>query len=85
MLGLGETAAEIQRTLVDIRAQGCELLTIGQYLRPSPAHLPVQRYAEPAEFEHWERMAREIGFREVASGALVRSSYRAERLAGRPR
>jgi lipoic acid synthetase len=85
MLGLGETADEIQRTLVDIRAQGCELLTIGQYLRPSPAHLPVQRYAEPAEFEHWERVAREIGFREVASGALVRSSYRAERLAARPR
>jgi lipoic acid synthetase len=81
MLGLGETENEIRQTLVDIREQGCELLTIGQYLRPGPEHLPVDRYAPPEEFERWGELARSLGFRDVASGPLVRSSYRAEQLA----
>ncbi len=81
MLGLGETEAEVRQTLADIRATGCELLTIGQYLRPGPEHLEVERYATPAEFEAWGREARALGFREVASSPLVRSSYRAEQLA----
>jgi lipoic acid synthetase len=82
MLGLGEREDEIRQTLLDIEAQGCRLLTIGQYIRPSAAHLPVERYVPPAEFEAWGEEARRIGFREVASGPLVRSSYRAEKLAG---
>ena len=85
MLGLGESAEEVRRTLADIRAQGCELLTIGQYLRPSADHLPVERYVPPAEFDEWGRVARALGFREVASGPLVRSSYRAEQLAAAAR
>ena len=82
MLGLGETEAEIRQTLVDIRARGCELITIGQYLRPGPDHLPVERWVPPEEFARWEAEARTLGFSDVASGPLVRSSYRAERLAG---
>ncbi len=82
MLGLGETGEEIERTLRDVVAQECRLLTIGQYLSPGPRHLPVERWVPPEEFEHWERVARELGFSEVASGPLVRSSYRAEQLAG---
>jgi lipoic acid synthetase len=80
MLGLGETPEEVRTTLGDIRRQGCELLTIGQYLRPSPAHLPVERYVPPEEFARWEEESRALGFQEVASGPLVRSSYRAEQL-----
>jgi lipoic acid synthetase len=85
MLGLGEEEEEVLRTLADIRGQGCELLTIGQYLSPGPAHLPVARHVTPGEFEAWGREARRLGFREVASGPLVRSSYRAERLAAAAR
>jgi lipoic acid synthetase len=81
MLGLGETAEEVRQTLIDIRAQGCDLLTIGQYLRPGNGHLPVARYPSPAEFASWEQDARALGFRGVASAPLVRSSYRAEELA----
>jgi lipoic acid synthetase len=81
MLGLGETVGEIRQTLIDIREQGCELLTIGQYLRPSPQHLAVERYVPPEEFARWEEDARGLGFRDIASGPLVRSSYRAEQLA----
>ncbi len=82
MLGLGEQQDEIRRALVDIFDHGCERLTIGQYLRPSPEHLPVERYVTPDEFEFWAEEARRIGFRKVASGPLVRSSYHAEELAG---
>ncbi len=81
MLGLGETDAEIRTTLGDIRAHDCRLLTIGQYLAPSAEHLPVARWVSPPEFEAWAREARELGFAEVFSGPLVRSSYRAEKLA----
>jgi lipoic acid synthetase len=82
MLGLGETEDEVRRTLADVRARGCRLITIGQYLRPGPDHLPVERYARPEEFARWEAEALGLGFTDVASGPLVRSSYRAERLAG---
>jgi len=81
MLGLGETAHEIREALVDIHAHGVRLLTLGQYLAPSPQHLPVARWVAPEEFETWADEARRIGFREVFSGPLVRSSYRAEKLA----
>jgi lipoyl synthase len=81
MLGLGETAEEIRTTLRDIHAHGCRLLTIGQYLPPSPKHLPVARWVTPEEFDAWADEARASGFREVFSGPLVRSSYRAEKLA----
>jgi lipoic acid synthetase len=83
MLGLGEEEAEIAQALDDLRAAGVTLLTLGQYLRPSPAHLPVARWVTPEEFDVWGARARAIGFRDVASGPLVRSSYHAERLAGR--
>lgn len=82
MLGLGERDDEVLRALADLRRAGVSLLTIGQYLRPSPEHLPVERYVAPAEFETWAERARALGFRDVASGPLVRSSYQAERLAG---
>jgi lipoyl synthase len=81
MLGLGESAEEIEQTLRDVVAQDCRLLTIGQYLRPSPKHLAVERWVPPEEFEHWRARALDLGFAEVASGPLVRSSYRAEELA----
>jgi lipoic acid synthetase len=83
MLGLGESDAEVETALSDLRRAGVALLTIGQYLRPSPDHLPVERFVSPAEFESWGERARALGFRDVASGPLVRSSYHAERLAGR--
>jgi lipoic acid synthetase len=81
MLGLGETEPEIRAALVAIRAHHCRLLTIGQYLAPSPKHLPVARWVTPAEFDAWAEEARALGFDEVFSGPLVRSSYRAEKLA----
>ncbi len=81
MLGLGEREEEVRQTLVDIFAHGCELLTIGQYLRPGPDHLPVARYVPPEEFDAWAEESRRIGFHRVASGPLVRSSYHAEELA----
>ncbi len=81
MLGLGETDAELRGALRDVRATGCALLTLGQYLRPSPAHLPVERFVPPEEFEAWREEALALGFAEAAAGPLVRSSYRAEQLA----
>jgi lipoic acid synthetase len=84
ILGMGEREAEIEETLRDLRGAGVTLLTIGQYLRPSPDHLPVDRWVEPAEFDAWAERARALGFRDVASGPLVRSSYHAEQLARGP-
>lgn len=81
MLGLGETTDELFETLADLRAVGCDLLTLGQYLRPSPRHLPVERYLPPEEFEELGRMARKLGFLDVASGPFVRSSYHADEMA----
>jgi lipoic acid synthetase len=80
MVGLGETRAELSRTMADISAAGCTLLTIGQYLRPTREQLPVDRYVDPAEFAEIEQEARALGFAEVAAGPLVRSSYRADSL-----
>lgn len=77
MLGLGEEAPEVHRTLQDLRAADCSILTLGQYLQPSPEHLPVIRYVRPEEFENWRTVALEMGFAEVASGPFVRSSYHA--------
>ena len=84
MLGLGETRAEVRSVLADWRAQGVDYVTIGQYLRPSAKHLPVQRYVAPEEFEEIGAEAREIGFLNVESGPLVRSSYHADKQAGLP-
>jgi lipoic acid synthetase len=80
MIGLGESEAAILRTFADLRQAGCDLLTIGQYLQPSPAHAAVARYYTPGEFEALAAAARRSGFRKVVSGPLVRSSYEAGRL-----
>lgn len=77
MLGHGETEAEVLETLRDLRAVGCDRLTLGQYMQPSLDHLPVQKYWTPAEFERLGAIAREMGFSHVRSGPLVRSSYHA--------
>ncbi len=82
MLGLGETDDEVRRTLEDLRAHDCHLLTIGQYLRPSEFHLPVIEYVHPDKFAYWKQVADELGFESAASGPLVRSSYHADLLAG---
>jgi len=79
MLGLGETDAEIGEAMHDLRAIGVDIVTFGQYLRPTPAHLPVERWVTPAEFSAYRDQGLALGFLEVVSGPLVRSSYRAER------
>jgi lipoic acid synthetase len=78
MLGLGETRAEVVAVLDDLRAHHCDFVTIGQYLAPSPAHHPVHRFASPGEFNEYAHYAHEKGFRHVASGVFIRSSYHAE-------
>ncbi len=78
MVGLGETNEEIVEAMKDLRAHGCEMLTIGQYLQPSVHHLAVQRYVTPHEFEQFKAIGVELGFRHVASGPFVRSSYHAD-------
>jgi lipoic acid synthetase len=83
ILGMGERDDEIREALTDLRAAGVSLLTMGQYLRPSADHLPVDRYLSPAEFDAFADLARSLGFRDVAAGPLVRSSYHAEQLAKR--
>jgi lipoic acid synthetase len=80
ILGLGEERDEISSAMADLRAVGCELLTITQYLRPSPRHHPVERWVRPEEFIELQEEALELGFAGVMSGPLVRSSYRAGRL-----
>ncbi len=80
MLGLGEREEEIRQTLKDLRAVGCRMLTLGQYLRPSRDHLEVARYVPPEEFAVWEKEAKKMGFDQVASGPMVRSSYHAGEL-----
>ena len=82
MLGLGETEAEVEEVLRDLRVVGCDILTLGQYLQPTKAHLPVERFAHPDEFLRLAESAREFGFAHVESGPLVRSSYHAERASG---
>lgn len=80
MLGLGERAEEIRRTLGDLLEASCNILTLGQYLCPSPEHLAVERYIPPEEFDLWRETALQMGFAQVASGPFVRSSYHAGRL-----
>jgi lipoic acid synthetase len=79
MLGLGETEAEVIQTMQDIRNQDVDIITIGQYLQPSKKHLPVKEFITPEQFEKYEKLGKEMGFRHVESGALVRSSYHAEK------
>ncbi len=81
MLGLGETLQEVEQTLADLRAHQVDMLTIGQYLAPSRYHAPVLRYVTPAEFAALGELAQNLGFSQVASGPLVRSSYHADRQA----
>lgn len=83
MVGLGETDSEVYEALHDLHRAGCRLLTIGQYLAPSPDHWPIDRYVEPQSFAEYARHAREIGFEGVASAPLVRSSYRAAEMVER--
>ena len=80
MLGLGETRKEVVVALADLVQAGCRILTLGQYLQPSKAHLPVARYVPPEEFEELKKIGLEIGFQEVAAEPFVRSSYRAKEL-----
>jgi lipoic acid synthetase len=77
MLGLGETQEEVLGVMRDLRAHNVDILTLGQYLRPSPKHLPIIRYATPEEFAEYRRLGREMGFAHVEAGPLVRSSYHA--------
>lgn len=81
MLGLGETSDEVAAVLGDLKAHGCDMLTIGQYLQPSQEHYPVVRYAPLEEFAALEKLAHDLGFSSVASGPMVRSSYHADRQA----
>uniref|UniRef100_A0A7V3YK68 Lipoyl synthase n=1 Tax=Candidatus Caldatribacterium californiense TaxID=1454726 RepID=A0A7V3YK68_9BACT len=78
MVGLGETQKEVEAVLWDLKEAGCDVVTIGQYLRPTAWHLPVAAYVPPEVFEHYREYALRLGFRGVASGPFVRSSYRAE-------
>jgi lipoic acid synthetase len=78
MLGLGEEPGEVRQTLRDLRCAGCRILTLGQYLQPSPQHLPVQTFVPPEDFDGWRRTALSLGFSEVASAPFVRSSYHAK-------
>jgi len=80
MLGLGETAAEVRETLEDLRRNQVDIVTFGQYLRPTANHLPVQRFVTPEEFARIREIGLDMGFLEVVSGPLVRSSYRADRV-----
>ena len=79
ILGMGEEKEEIRQAMADVRKAGVDILTLGQYLRPSSAHIPVARWVEPEEFAHWKRVGEEeLGFAHVESGPLVRSSYHAK-------
>ena len=79
MVGLGETEEEVIETINDLRSVNCDVMTIGQYLQPTPKHLPVARFVHPDEFKKYKEIALEKGFRFVESGPLVRSSYHAEK------
>ena len=78
MLGLGEETEEVVEVLKDLRVHGASMLTLGQYLQPSKAHLPVQRYVTPEEFDNYAVIAKDLGFKQVASAPMVRSSYHAD-------
>ena len=80
MLGFGETSEEVKETMQDLRNNGVDVLTLGQYLQPSMKHVEINRYYTPKEFEELKKIGMEIGFKHVESGPLVRSSYRADKL-----
>lgn len=77
MLGLGETDDEVEQTLTDLRNAGVDCVTLGQYMQPTKRHLKVVEYVTPAKYKHWEIVGNNMGFLYVASGPLVRSSYKA--------
>ncbi len=79
MLGLGETEAEVIKTLEDLKSVGLDIVTIGQYLQPSKKHLPIKEFITPEQFKKYEQIGLKMGFRHVESGALVRSSYKAQK------
>jgi lipoic acid synthetase len=78
MVGLGETEEEVIAVMRDLRQVDCDILTIGQYLQPSPKHLPVERFVPPEVFHHWQQIGQSMGFAQVVSSPLTRSSYHAE-------
>jgi lipoic acid synthetase len=78
MLGVGEETEEVHDVMRDLRTAGCSMLTLGQYLQPSKAHTPVQRYITPQEFNDYAAIAKDLGFKQVASAPMVRSSYHAD-------
>lgn len=80
MVGLGETLNELEQTMTDLIVHDCDILTIGQYLQPSKSHLRVEKYYSPEEFKHLEHIAKKIGFKQIAAGPFVRSSYNARDL-----
>lgn len=80
MVGLGETPEEVAAVMADLRQVGCDILTIGQYLQPSPKHLPVQAFIPPEQFEAWRQLGESMGFLQVVSSPLTRSSYHAEQV-----
>jgi lipoic acid synthetase len=80
MVGLGETDAEVQQVMRELRAVDCDILTIGQYLQPSPKHLPVQQFITPEQFDDWGKLGESLGFLQVVSSPLTRSSYHAEQV-----
>ncbi|NJL28231.1 MAG: hypothetical protein HC897_10230 [Thermoanaerobaculia bacterium] len=82
MLGIGETPEELRQTLREVRAAGVEVLTLGQYLQPTPEHLPVDRFVHPDEFAEHKAFALALGFAHCESGPLVRSSYHAHEHVG---
>ncbi|MDG2989816.1 lipoyl synthase [Candidatus Synechococcus calcipolaris G9] len=80
MVGLGETPQEVEAVMEDLRAVGCDILTIGQYLQPSPKHLPLQEFISPDQFQTWQELGEKMGFLQVVSSPLTRSSYHAEQV-----
>jgi lipoyl synthase len=80
ILGMGEEDHEVEQAIRDLHEAGCDILTITQYLRPSPKHHPIDRWVKPQEFVHWSDVATDMGFLGVMAGPLVRSSYRAGKL-----
>ena len=78
MLGLGETYEEVEQAMIDLYNSGIEILTLGQYLRPTKNHLPVKEYITPQKFQEYEFLGHQIGLKEVVAGPLIRSSYRAD-------
>ncbi len=80
MVGLGETDAEIRSCMTDLRSVDCDILTIGQYLQPTPKHLPVLSWVEPAQFDEWRQFGESLGFLQVVASPLTRSSYHAEQV-----